>query len=99
MSICRLLTTNVLVLYVTVLPARAEAQKPSKQIRIPDVAKPGKNGYLKGELIYSLDNKPTPQCHASSTNCLAAAGSPARPPTVCRRRWSFRRRCPCRSTG
>lgn len=36
------------------------------QIEIPDVASPGENGYIKGELIYSLDNKPTPQCHAST---------------------------------
>ena len=33
---------------------------------IPNVTKPGDNGYIKGELIYSLDNKPTPECHAST---------------------------------
>jgi predicted neuraminidase len=31
------------------------------QIKLPDQA-----GYLKAEMIYSLDNKPTPQCHAST---------------------------------
>jgi predicted neuraminidase len=31
-----------------------------------EVAKPGTNGYLLGELIYPLDDKPTPQCHAST---------------------------------
>ena len=33
---------------------------------IPGLAKPGENGYIVGELIYSLDDKPTPQCHAST---------------------------------
>jgi len=33
---------------------------------IPDVAQPGQGGYILGELIYSLDDKPTPQCHAST---------------------------------
>ncbi len=32
----------------------------------PNVAKPGVGGYVIGELIYSLDDKPTPQCHAST---------------------------------
>src|SRR5262249_6268495 len=31
-----------------------------------DIAKPGENGYLRSELIYALDNKPTPECHAST---------------------------------
>jgi len=33
---------------------------------IPDVASEGTNGILKAELIYSLDNRPTPECHAST---------------------------------
>lgn len=33
---------------------------------MPNLAKPGVNGYISGELIYSLDNKPTPECHAST---------------------------------
>jgi len=36
------------------------------ETEMPNVTKPGKNGYVKGELIYSLDNKPTPECHAST---------------------------------
>jgi predicted neuraminidase len=36
------------------------------EIEMPNVAQPGENGYVKGELIYSLDNKPTPECHAST---------------------------------
>jgi len=35
-------------------------------VEIPDVATPGHDGYLSGELIYALKNKPTPQCHAST---------------------------------
>ncbi len=33
---------------------------------VPPLATPGEGAYLKGELIYPLDNKPTPQCHAST---------------------------------
>lgn len=33
---------------------------------LPDVAVPGKGAYLEGELIFSLDKKPTPECHAST---------------------------------
>lgn len=32
----------------------------------PTVAQGGQHGYLQGELIYPLDDKPTPQCHAST---------------------------------
>ncbi|MCD6288167.1 MAG: exo-alpha-sialidase [Candidatus Hydrogenedentes bacterium] len=35
-------------------------------MQIPPLAKPGDGAYLSGSLIYSLDNKPTPQCHAST---------------------------------
>jgi len=30
------------------------------------VAKPGEGGYVSGELIYPLNDRPTPQCHAST---------------------------------
>jgi predicted neuraminidase len=33
---------------------------------LPDPAVPGENGYVSGELIFPLDHKPTPQCHAST---------------------------------
>ena len=33
---------------------------------LPPLSKPGEGAYLKGALIYDLDNKPTPQCHAST---------------------------------
>lgn len=33
---------------------------------LPEPASEGKGGYVKGELIYPLDQRPTPQCHASS---------------------------------
>ncbi len=38
----------------------------AEELALPDVAKPGEGGYVTGELIYSLDDKPTPQCHAST---------------------------------
>lgn len=42
------------------------SSKTSKEIVIPDLVQPGDEAYLKGELIYPLDNKPTPECHAST---------------------------------
>ena len=36
------------------------------EMKLPDLAHPGDGAYLSGELIYPLDNKPTPQCHAST---------------------------------
>lgn len=33
---------------------------------LPPLAQPGQDAYLSGELIYPLDNKPTPECHAST---------------------------------
>lgn len=33
---------------------------------LPDPVKPGDRGYVKGELIYDLDERLTPECHAST---------------------------------
>ncbi len=33
---------------------------------IPAPAVPGQRGYLQGKLIYPLENRPTPECHAST---------------------------------
>ncbi len=33
---------------------------------LPEPARIGQGAYISGELIYSLDNRPTPQCHAST---------------------------------
>jgi len=41
-------------------------QAETQEFVIPAVAQAGQNGYIRGELIYSLDDKPTPQCHAST---------------------------------
>lgn len=42
--------------------------KNSTEIRdeLPALSHPGEGAYLHGELIYSLDNRPTPQVHAST---------------------------------
>jgi len=40
------------------------AQKP--QPSLPDPAVAGEGAYIKGELIYPLANRPTPECHAST---------------------------------
>jgi predicted neuraminidase len=34
--------------------------------QIPPLSKPGEGALMKAELIYPLDSKPTPQCHAST---------------------------------
>ena len=34
--------------------------------QLPPLAQPGEGAYLKGELIYPLDNRPTPETHAST---------------------------------
>lgn len=36
------------------------------QIDLPPIAKPGEQGYVSGELVYELEDRPTPQCHAST---------------------------------
>ena len=41
-------------------------QSGEKSFVIPALTKVGEKGYVKGKLIYSLENKPTPQCHAST---------------------------------
>ena len=33
---------------------------------LPPLATPGEGAYVKGELIYPLDDKPTPECHSST---------------------------------
>lgn len=47
-----------------------EAVKSSNDITgnftLPPLAQPGQGAYLSGELIYPLDDKPTPECHAST---------------------------------
>lgn len=37
-----------------------------EQMKVPEPVLPGERGYVTGELIYALDEKPTPQCHAST---------------------------------
>lgn len=37
-----------------------------QETELPGPALPGGNGYISGELIFPLDNRPTPQCHAST---------------------------------
>ncbi len=56
---------------------------------IPALAKPGEGAYLKGELLYPLDNRPTPQVHASTLAetpsglvCAFFAGTYERHPDV-----------------
>lgn len=69
-----------LILFILFLPYAGKAQngktpknpadKKSNDITgkytLPPLATPGEGAYVKGELIYALDNKPTPECHAST---------------------------------
>ena len=45
-----------------VFTARAQ----DSQSSLPELSLPGENGYLKGELIFPLNKRPTPECHAST---------------------------------
>ena len=56
---------------------------------LPPLANPGDGAYLKGELLYPLDNKPTPECHSSTIVethsglvCAFFAGTHERNPDV-----------------
>ena len=63
MRICQTLTIAA----ISVALASCTVAAPEEgETEMPTVAKPGENGYIKGELIYSLDDKPTPECHAST---------------------------------
>ena len=53
-------------IFLPLLCALTAASLSAAEFNIPDVAQPGENGYVSGELIYPLNNKPTPQCHAST---------------------------------
>ncbi len=59
----RLNWTSIMVLSSLVMLGFATK---SHGVELPEVAEPGVNGYVSGELIYSLNDKPTPQCHAST---------------------------------
>jgi predicted neuraminidase len=47
---------------ILVIPCNTNSQ----EFNIPDLVVSGENGYLSGELIYPLNDKPAPQCHAST---------------------------------
>lgn len=49
----------------TVLFAQEE-QGRTNNTSLPRIVKNGEQGYIKGQLIFPLDRKPTPQCHAST---------------------------------
>ncbi len=56
----------MLFLHVLLTLLFALSTNPAIGAELPDVAQPGQNGFLKAELLYPLDDKPTPQCHAST---------------------------------
>ena len=41
-------------------------QATAAEFHIPPVTEPGAGAYVQGELIYALEGRPTPQCHAST---------------------------------
>jgi predicted neuraminidase len=56
----------VVVVGIVFLTDAPGEKKTDDKTAMPDVASPGVGGYVAGELIYPLDDKPTPQCHAST---------------------------------
>lgn len=42
-----------------------------KTFDFTEIAQPGSNGYLEHAFIYELDNRPTPECHASTIETTA----------------------------
>jgi len=53
---------NTLSVFLTLTIEIASGQS----FRIPALVQPGDQGFISGELIYPLSNKPTPECHAST---------------------------------
>lgn len=51
---------------ITPLSLNMFAQEETGQFIIPELAKLGENGLITAELVYPLDNRPTPECHAST---------------------------------
>jgi len=43
-----------------------KATQEKNDVVLPKISQPGEGAYISGELIYTLDNRPTPECHASS---------------------------------
>jgi predicted neuraminidase len=62
-SLSELMKFGVLII-TFLMTVSSNAQTSGK--KIPGLAKAGMNGYIKSELIYPLDNKPTAECHAST---------------------------------
>lgn len=61
---CRI--TAAAVVAILLVRCAVSGQRDARKLELPDVAKPGQRGYVAGELVYPLDDKPTSQCHAST---------------------------------
>ncbi|WP_339880175.1 sialidase family protein [uncultured Algoriphagus sp.] len=61
---------SIICLFVMLIPVLGSAQQIPNDYTgkyyLPPLAKPGEGALIKSELIYELDNKPTPQVHAST---------------------------------
>lgn len=44
----------------------SDANDITGNFHLPPLAQPGEGAYISGEFIYPLENRPTPQCHAST---------------------------------
>ncbi|WP_257668580.1 sialidase family protein [Parapedobacter tibetensis] len=76
-------------LLIMVTIQHTHSQEMNGKYKIPTRSYPGEGAYLKGELIYPLDDRPTPQCHASTLVeiptgivCAFFAGTHERHPDV-----------------
>lgn len=57
--------TPIPLLFAAVLLAASYPLR-GQEMELPEFAIPGAKGYVSGELIFSLEHRPTPQCHAST---------------------------------
>lgn len=63
MTIRRFVSRFLVLGLIPCLPIGRLAADPGE---IPPLAQPGEGAYLQGEMIYPLEGRPTPQCHAST---------------------------------
>jgi predicted neuraminidase len=66
LSVANLLAIMFMVMLVVSGGSIATAADDEKSPSLPAVAKPGTGGYVSGELIYALEGRQTPECHAST---------------------------------
>ena len=62
----KLLSNSRLIVLIAAAVVAFRVSALADTFEIPEISMPGQGAYITGELIYSLEDKPTPQCHAST---------------------------------